>query len=70
MKSKLPREIELLFPSHIITLIYKFIPHTCAEASLVNISPSLQTELLKLQKMNLRGINPMYMRDFIDFLLD
>jgi hypothetical protein len=67
MKSKLPREIELLFPSHIVTLIYKFVPHA---APAVKMSPSLQSELIKLQKMNLQGINSMYMRDFIDFLLE
>jgi len=34
------------------------------------ISPSIQRELDKLQKIKLKGINNMYLREFTDFLLD
>ena len=34
------------------------------------VSPSIQRELDKVQKLKLKGVNNMYLRDFSDFLLD
>lgn len=63
-KPRLPREIELLFPSEIVTKIYKLVPKLPKP---VAISPSLQRELERLQRSPKRNAMDLYGLD--DFVL-
>lgn len=61
---RLPREIELLFPSEIVTKIYKYVPKLPKPTP---VSPSLQRELEKLQRSPKRNAMDLYGLD--DFVL-
>ena len=63
-----PSTFEIL-PDDILRHILRFIPEP-PKKKRNSISPSLQKELHKIQKMTLKGKNNMYMRDLEDFLLD
>lgn len=65
VKSRLPREIELKFPSEIVHVIYSFLPHNPKSPV---PSPQLQKELQKLQQGDKK--TPMYLKGFEDFVLD
>lgn len=67
MKPTLPIEIQELFPYEIVSLINSYVPRLPKKES---ISPSLEKELKRIQLLNLKGKNNMYMKDFIDFVLD
>jgi len=63
-KPRLPREIEVLFPSEIVTKIYKYVPKLPKTPH----SPSLQRELERLQKSPKRTAMDLYGLD--DFVLN
>jgi hypothetical protein len=63
-RPRLPKEIELLFPSEIVTNIYRFVPKLPKP---IPISPSLQRELEKLQRSPKRSSMDLYGLD--DFVL-
>jgi len=58
---------EKTLPLDVIYVINSFLPRPPKQKKL---SPSLQTHLKKIQSIELKGKNEMYMRDFEDFLLD
>jgi hypothetical protein len=55
-------------PDELIRLILGFIPPPPDNS--IKISPSLQRELEKVQKLNLKGCKSTYLRDLEDFVLD
>jgi hypothetical protein len=63
-KPRLPREIEVLFPSEIVTKIYKYVPKLPKRPN----SPSLQRELERIQKSPKR--TPMDLYGLDDFVLN
>jgi hypothetical protein len=63
-KPRLPREIELVFPVEIVSLIYKYVPKLPKQPQ---ISPSLQRELARLQRSPKRNTMDLYGLD--DFIL-
>jgi hypothetical protein len=64
----LPQAVKDKLPDDIVGLILAFLPKPSKKKKA--ISPSLQRELEKLQKITLKGQNGMYMREFSAFLLD
>jgi len=63
----LPQCIKDELPDCIVDLIMSYLP---AKKKKKQISPSLQRELEKLQKLTLKGKSGMYLREFTDFSLD
>jgi hypothetical protein len=63
----LPQEVKDKFPDDIVNLILSYLPKKRKRGY---ISPSLQRELEKLQKITLKGKNSMYLREFTNFVLD
>ena len=63
----LPNEIATRFPIEVVRLIYSFLPPNPKKKG---PSPSFERELKKLQSIQLKGKNQMYMRDLDDFILD
>jgi len=57
-----------ILPMDVVREIDKFFPYPKKKKE--SISPSMQKELQKIQTLNLRGKSGMYMKDFIDFVLD
>lgn len=57
------------FPTEIVKLIHQFAPKPKKKKS-PPCSPSLQKELQRIQLLNLKGKNNMYLRNFDDFCLD
>lgn len=68
MKPRLPPALEARFPSHILHLVYAYVPAESPKSK--PASPQLQKDLLKIQKAKLKGTCPMYMYDLDDFLLE
>jgi len=66
MKPTLPPEITDKLPSNVIHIIYSFVPRY--EKDNVK-SPSLERELRRIQTIELKGKNNMFMRDLDDFIL-
>jgi hypothetical protein len=56
-------------PSDVIHVISTYVPRYPKKKKL-DVSPSAQKELKRLQFANLKGKNNMYMRDLEDFCLD
>lgn len=54
-----------ILPSDVIWVIDSYIPRPPKKKE----SPSLQRELTKIQKIHIRNLPAMYMRDLEDFLL-
>lgn len=69
MKPTLPTEIQDMLPEDIVKVINSFIPHFPKKKS-PTVSPSLQSQLMKLQRSPIRGKNEMYLKGFDDFILD
>lgn len=67
MKPELPIELQERFPKDIVWYISTFVPHLPRPKK---TSLSLQRELERLQRSPLRGKSEMYLRDFMDFILD
>lgn len=66
-KPRLPREIEVLFPSVLLTKIYKYVPKSPKPTP---VSPSLQRELERLQRSPKReSWNAMFLYGLDDFVL-
>jgi hypothetical protein len=63
----LPQEVKDKLPDDIVNLILSYLPKKKKKG---HISPSLQRELEKLQKITLKGKCGMYLREFGDFALD
>ena len=63
----LPQEVKDKLPDDIVNLILSYLPKKRKRG---HISPSLQRELEKLQKLTLKGKCEMYLREFDDFSLD
>jgi hypothetical protein len=68
MKPRLPKHVELFFPSDVVRYIYTYIPHLPPK---VPVSPSLYKELMKLQYQTWKSSwsNTMYLKGFDDFIL-
>ena len=68
MKPRLPKHVELFFPSDVVRYIYTYIPHL---PKYTPPSPSLQQQLMKLQHMNWKSswTNAMYLKGLDDFVL-
>ena len=64
----LPQEIKDKLPDDIVGYILSFLPKKSKKKK--SISPSLQRELEKLQKMSLKGMKGTYLREFDVFALD
>ena len=64
----LPQEIKDKLPDDIVGYILSFLPKKSKKKK--TISPSLQRELEKLQKMSLKGMKGTYLREFDVFALD
>lgn len=63
----LPQSIKDTLPDDVVGLILAFLPKPSKKKKA--ISPSLQRELEKLQKMNLKGMKSTYLREFDAFTL-
>ncbi len=63
----LPQEVKDKFPDDIVNLIMTYLPKKKKKG---HISPSLQRELEKLQKLTIKGMNGMYLREFSAFVMD
>lgn len=63
----LPQAVKDKLPDDIVNLILSYLPKKKKKG---HISPSLQRELEKLQKLTLKGKCGMYLREFGDFSLD
>lgn len=64
----LPQEIKDTLPDDIVGHILSFLPKQSKKKK--QISPSIQRELERLQKITLKGKSGMYLREFGDFILD
>ena len=63
----LPQAVKDKLPDDIVNLILSYLPKNKKKG---HISPSLQRELEKLQKLTLKGKCGMYLREFDVFSLD
>lgn len=63
----LPQAVKDKLPDDIVNLILSYLPKKKKKG---HISPSLQRELEKLQKLTLKGKSGMYLREFDAFSLD
>ena len=63
----LPQEVKDKLPDDIVNLIMTYLPKKKKKG---HISPSLQRELEKLQKLTIKGMNGMYLREFSAFVID
>ena len=63
----LPQEVKDKLPDDIVNLIMTYLPKKKKKG---HISPSLQRELEKLQKLTIKGMNGMYLREFSAFVRD
>lgn len=63
----LPQAVKDKLPDDVVGLILTFLPKPSKKKKA--ISPSLQRELEKLQKMNLKGMKSTYLREFDAFAL-
>jgi hypothetical protein len=61
--------LKSLLPSDLINVISAYVPQYPKKKKL-EVSPSAQKELKRLQYACLKGKNDMYMRDLEDFCLD
>lgn len=61
--------IQTVLPVDVIRVIYSYVPQPTKKKK-INVSPSMQKELTKLQSITLKGKNNMYLRDLDDFCLD
>lgn len=64
----LPQAVKDMLPDDIVGIILTFLPKKSKKKK--TISPSLQRELEKLQKLSLKGMKGMYLREFDVFALD
>lgn len=63
----LPQVVKDKLPDDIVKMIMTYLPKKKKKG---HISPSLQRELEKVQKLALKGKCGMYLREFDDFSLD
>jgi hypothetical protein len=63
----LPQEVKDKLPDDIVNLIMSYLPKKKKKG---HVSPSLQRELEKLQKLTLKGQSGMYLREFSAFVID
>ena len=63
----LPQAVKDKLPDDIVNLIMSYLPKKKKKG---HISPSLQRELEKLQKLSLKGMKGTYLREFDVFALD
>jgi len=63
----LPQAVKDKLPDDIVNLIMSYLPKKKKKG---HISPSLQRELEKLQKLSLKGMKSTYLREFDVFALD
>jgi hypothetical protein len=63
----LPQTVKDTLPEEVVGLILSFLPKPSKKKKAV--SPSLQRELEKLQKMNIKGMKSTYLREFDSFAL-
>jgi hypothetical protein len=63
----LPQAVKDKLPDDIVNLIMTYLPKKKKKG---HVSPSLQRELEKLQKLTIKGMNGMYLREFSAFVID
>lgn len=63
----LPQAVKDTLPDDVVGLILAFLPKPSKKKKA--LSPSLQRELEKLQKLNLKGMKSTYLREFDAFVL-
>lgn len=63
----LPQAVKDTLPDDVVGLILAFLPKPSKKKKA--LSPSLQRELEKLQKLNLKGMKSTYLREFDVFVL-
>jgi len=63
----LPQQVKDKLPDDIVNLIMTYLPKKKKKG---HVSPSLQRELEKLQKLTIKGMNGMYLREFSAFVMD
>jgi hypothetical protein len=68
MRPKLPGPLEDELPDYVLGIIYSYVPHTKRPKK--EHSPSLQRELERIQKIELKGKSANYMKGFSNFCLD
>ena len=66
MKPRLPKEVELFFPSDVVRYIYTYIPHLVKKEP---PSPTLQKQLMRLQCDKRCVWSSMYLKGLDDFVL-
>jgi len=64
----LPHAVKDKLPDDIVNLIMSYLPKRKKKKG--HMSPSLQRELEKIQKLTLKGKCAMYLREFDDFSLN
>jgi hypothetical protein len=69
MKPRLPMEIQDFLPDDIIRIINSFVPHLQKKKT-PKVTPSLQYEIMKIQRSPIRGKNEMFLKGFDEFILD
>jgi hypothetical protein len=69
MKERLPKHLELQLPPEIVHIVYTFLPPIPKQPPKTP-SPQMEKDLRKIQTARLKGLNPMYMRDLEEFMLD
>lgn len=61
--------LEPILPMDLVYVIYTFLPKPPKKKK-EQVSPSFQKELQKIQSLELKGKNGMYMKGLDDFVLD
>jgi hypothetical protein len=61
--------LEPALPLELIYVIHSYLPRPPKKKK-EQVSPTFQKELLKIQSLELKGKNGMYMRGLDDFILD
>lgn len=69
IKSSPAYVLEPILPLDLVYVIHSYLPKP-VKPKKKEVSPSLQKELQKIQSIELKGKNAMYMKDFEDFVLD
>jgi hypothetical protein len=64
----LPQEIKDTIPDDIVGVIESFLPKRSKKRKI--FKPSIQREIEKLQKMKIKGMNDMYLKEFGALVID
>jgi septation ring formation regulator EzrA len=64
----LPQEIKDKIPDDIVGVIESFMPKKSKKRKI--FKQSIQREIEKLQKMKIKGMNDMFLKEFTDLVID